>query len=71
MITTNNGLVVIDLPTEEKQSVRVDFVHDANEMDDSIYHSSKLKGLLGKFMEGYNVAILTYGQTGSGKTFAL
>jgi hypothetical protein len=26
--------------------------------------------LIGKFIEGYNTAILTYGQTGSGKTFA-
>ena len=24
-----------------------------------------------RFVEGYNVSILTYGQTGSGKTFAL
>lgn len=29
-----------------------------------------MSSLVSKFIEGYNIAILTYGQTGSGKTFA-
>ncbi len=45
-------------------------VHDASSTDKSIYETGHLQELIGKFVEGYNVAVLTYGQTGSGKTFA-
>ena len=62
--------ICIQLPTNDLQRMEVDVVHDANSTQDPIYETGKIKELLGKFIQGYNVAILTYGQTGSGKTFA-
>jgi len=62
--------ICIQLPTNDVQRMEVDIVHDANSTEESIYETGRIKELLGKFIQGYNVAILTYGQTGSGKTFA-
>lgn len=45
-------------------------IHDANTSTDLIYNTCNIKTLIGKFIEGYNITILTYGQTGSRKTFA-
>jgi hypothetical protein len=45
-------------------------IHDANTSKNTIYQDCHLKELMGKFLEGYNTAVLTYGQTGAGKTFA-
>ena len=58
------------LPTEEVQRVQLDHVHDANITNESIYETAGMKELLLKFVQGYNVAIMSYGQTGSGKTYA-
>lgn len=52
------------------QKVQIDVVHDANATEQTIYETGGIRELIGKFIQGYNVAILTYGQTGSGKTFA-
>jgi type IV secretory pathway VirB4 component len=45
-------------------------IHDANTTSEPIYGNCQIHTLVGKFIEGYNTAVLTYGQTGSGKTFA-
>jgi hypothetical protein len=62
--------VVVQLPGEETQRVQVDMVHDANNTVESIYRNCQIHELMGRFVEGYNVTVITYGQTGSGKTFA-
>lgn len=58
------------MPGDERKTIQVDTVHDANVSPNTIYHDCRLKELMGKFLEGYNTAVLTYGQTGAGKTFA-
>jgi flagellar biosynthesis regulator FlaF len=45
-------------------------IHDASSTGEPIYGNCQIHALVGKFVEGYNTAVLTYGQTGSGKTFA-
>ncbi len=62
--------VIVQLPAEEFKNVQVDMIHDASTTTETIYKNCQLNQLIGKFIEGYNTAILTYGQTGSGKTFA-
>ncbi|CAG8459163.1 11099_t:CDS:10 [Diversispora eburnea] len=36
-----------------------------------VYENAGVEGLMEKFLNGYNVSILTYGQTGSGKSYTL
>lgn len=58
------------MPGDEVKRVQVDMIHDANITSGPIYTNCQIHTLVGKFIEGYNTAVLTYGQTGSGKTFA-
>lgn len=58
------------MPGDDVKHVQVDMIHDAATTKESIYKNCQIHSLIGKFIEGYNTAILTYGQTGSGKTFA-
>lgn len=69
-VSNNKKELTVLLPSEDSQKVQVDEVHDANETDDCIYLTGRMKEMVAKFTEGYNIAILSYGQTGSGKTFA-
>ena len=69
-INEQTGEICITLPTNDTQRAGVDFIHDANVNQETIYETAHIKELMAKFLQGYNIAILTYGQTGSGKTFA-
>lgn len=62
--------IIVQLPGDEVKRVQVDMIHDANATQNPIYNNCHIHTLVGKFIEGYNIAVLTYGQTGSGKTFA-
>lgn len=62
--------IIVKLPGDDTKRIQVDMIHDASHTSDSIYHNCQIHTLVGKFIEGYNTAVLTYGQTGSGKTFA-
>ena len=64
------GEIILKMPGDERKTVQVDLIHDANTSKNTIYQDCRLKELMGKFIEGYNTAVLTYGQTGAGKTFA-
>jgi len=69
-VDEKTGEICIKLPTNDIQRAEIDIVHDANVSEKSIYETGQIKELMAKFLQGYNIAILTYGQTGSGKTFA-
>ena len=69
-IEVDGGKLIVKLLSDETQTTEVDFVHDANKTEQCIYSTGNMSELIFKFIEGYNIAILTYGQTGSGKTFA-
>lgn len=69
-IDEKTGEICIQLPTNDIQRAEIDIIHDANVNEQSIYETGQMKELVAKFLQGYNIAILTYGQTGSGKTFA-
>ncbi len=62
--------IIVKMPGDEVKRIQVDMIHDANSTSEPIYSNCQIHKLVGKFIEGYNTAVLTYGQTGSGKTFA-
>lgn len=69
-VDSDSKEVVVRLPGDEVKRVQVDMIHDASSTSAPIYANCQIHTLIGKFLEGYNTAVLTYGQTGSGKTFA-
>lgn len=69
LLNTYNNKIGIDFHLLSREFA-FDKVYNCDSSQEDIYNY-KIKDLLFKSIEGYNLCILAYGQTGSGKTFTI
>ncbi|CAG8595730.1 6100_t:CDS:2, partial [Acaulospora colombiana] len=55
---------------EEKQVYTFDHVFGEESTQQEVYENA-MEGLIEKFLDGYNVTVLTYGKSSSGKSYTL
>lgn len=64
---------IVVAPTDSQtppRSFTFDHLFDQMASQEQIYHEA-VKGLVDKFLEGFNATVFAYGQTGSGKTYSM
>ena len=69
LLNTYNNKIGIDFHLLSREFA-FDKIYNCDSSQEDIYNY-KIKDLLFKSIEGYNLCILAYGQTGSGKTFTI